>query len=79
MTTATSFLRDYPSRSIATTWTLSFRQIKKVGPDAAQLLLLWACLAYSDLWYELFVPSLHRQWMSQDQIPAWLKRSVGDR
>src|SRR5271155_2091670 len=74
----TSFLQDYPDRSIATTWTLSFQQIKKVGPDAAQLLLLWACLAYSDLWYELFVPFVHSQSMWQDRIPTWLTRSVGD-
>jgi tetratricopeptide (TPR) repeat protein len=77
-TSTTSFLRDYPDRSIVTTWTLSFQQIKKVGPDAAQLLLLWACLAYSDLWYELFVSFVHSQSMRQDRIPTWLTRSVGD-
>jgi tetratricopeptide (TPR) repeat protein len=77
-TSTTGFLRDYPDRSIATTWTLSFQQIKKVRRDAAQLLLLWACLAYSDLWYELFVPFVHSQSMWQDRIPMWLARSVGD-
>ena len=50
-------LEDYPNRSIYTTWTLSYNQIKLKDEGATNLLDLWACLDNKDLWFELFVPA----------------------
>src|SRR3954470_11130968 len=46
-------LRDYPDRSVWTTWTISYDAIRAKCMPAANLLLLWACLDNKDLWYGL--------------------------
>jgi hypothetical protein len=42
-------LRDYPNRSVWTTWTISYDAIRAKNTAAANVLLLWACLDNKDL------------------------------
>ena len=51
-------LKEYPNRSVQSTWMLSYEDVKRRDPDAAKMLDLWAHLDSSDLWYELFTPIL---------------------
>jgi tetratricopeptide (TPR) repeat protein len=46
-------LQEYGERSVLTTWTMSYEQVKDVDPLAAQLLNLWAFLYHGDVWAEL--------------------------
>ena len=46
-------LRDYPDRSVWTTWMISYDAIRAKSMAAANLLLLWSCLDNKDLWYGL--------------------------
>ena len=50
---AGTLLRDYPERSIWTTWMISYHAIRAKSMATANLLLLWACLDNKDLWYGL--------------------------
>jgi Tfp pilus assembly protein PilF len=45
-------LPDYPSRTLYTTWDLSFMQIKQQNARAANLLRFLAYLDHQDIWYE---------------------------
>src|SRR5437763_424207 len=47
-------LADYPTRTLYTTWDLSFTRIKQQNAQAAQLLSFWAYLDHRDIWYDLF-------------------------
>lgn len=49
-----SMLREYGSRSIQTTWTISFEYVKRKNEDAANLLQLWSHFDNRDIWFELF-------------------------
>jgi tetratricopeptide (TPR) repeat protein len=46
-------LQEYGERSVLTTWTMSYEQVKGMDPLAAQLLDLWAFLYHGDMWAEL--------------------------
>ncbi|KAL9105022.1 MAG: hypothetical protein Q9163_000119 [Psora crenata] len=46
-------LREYPNRSVQTTWSISYEHVKQSNPTAAKLLQLWAYLDHQDLWFEL--------------------------
>ncbi|KAF2203800.1 FabD/lysophospholipase-like protein [Delitschia confertaspora ATCC 74209] len=46
-------LRDYPERSVWTTWMISYKVIQAKSMATANLLLLWACLDNKDMWYGL--------------------------
>ena len=69
-------LKDYPNRSVQSTWTLSYEHVKRRDPDAAKMLDLWAHLNSSDLWYELFAPILDGWIVPKDELPEWFVRSV---
>ena len=62
--------------SILTTWTVSFNEIQKKSPDAANLLILWAFLDNQDIWYELFTPALDCN--ITEELPDWFSRCVGN-
>src|SRR3954471_12070982 len=51
-------LKDYPDRSILSTWTLSYDQVRQRHPEASYMLQLWACHDCKCLWYGLFTPTL---------------------
>jgi tetratricopeptide (TPR) repeat protein len=46
-------IHDYPRRTIATTWLVSFKHIEAVDKPAATLLKIWGFLDNRDIWYEL--------------------------
>ncbi|KAL1616049.1 hypothetical protein SLS56_011586 [Neofusicoccum ribis] len=46
-------LPEYQSRTVLTTWTLSYNQVRAKSDEAAGLLRLWGMLDPSDLWFEL--------------------------
>ncbi|KAF1966045.1 hypothetical protein BU23DRAFT_334294, partial [Bimuria novae-zelandiae CBS 107.79] len=46
-------LRDYPDRSVWTTWAISYQAIRNKHESTANLLLLWSFLDNRDLWYDL--------------------------
>src|SRR3984957_5607906 len=65
-------LPDYPSRTLYTTWDLSFKQIEQHNVRAANLLRFLAYLDYQDIWYEF----LHAG-QSGDQ-PSWFAELASD-
>ena len=70
-------LRDYPNRNILTTWTLSYLEMEKACPNAAQMLQLWSFFDHNDLWYELIAaPLLHKN-VSEAELPGWYVQSTG--
>ncbi|KAH6881069.1 hypothetical protein B0T10DRAFT_551364 [Thelonectria olida] len=62
-------LLDYQQGSIATTWTVSFREIESRSTNAANLLRLWAFLDNKQLWHGLLAPAAE----PADQWPEWLR------
>ena len=68
--------RDYPNRNILTTWELSYQEMEKACPNAAQMLQLWSCFDHNDLWYELFAAPL-REVVSEAKLPGWYVQSIG--
>ncbi|KAI1322531.1 kinesin light chain [Xylariaceae sp. FL0255] len=50
-------LGSYKDRTLCSTWDLSYVQIQKQDPLAAQLLQFWAYFNNEDIWSELFQPS----------------------
>jgi tetratricopeptide (TPR) repeat protein len=63
-------LQEYADRSILTTWTMSYMQLKSQSEEAANLLKLWAFLDHGDLWYEMIAqaPKL----TNDMDVPPWL-------
>ncbi|KAH0542026.1 hypothetical protein FGG08_003575, partial [Glutinoglossum americanum] len=60
---------DYTNGTIATTWVISYNELKRRDVGAAKLLQLWGYLDNQDLWFQLL------QWPGyQDQAPEWLRR-----
>ena len=64
-------------RSILTTWTLSYDNLRSQCEAAANLLVLWAFLDNQDLWYELLAPALHSKLGAK--VPHWFASCVGDK
>ena len=62
-------LREYGNGGIHTTWTISYEQIRKSHPIAANLLILWAYFDKQDLWYGLLSESFYYQ-------PDWYQELV---
>ena len=62
--------------SILTTWTVSFNELQKKSPDAANLLILWAFLDNQDIWYEQFTPALNSD--LTEELPDWFTRCISD-
>ena len=65
-------LRDYPDRSVWTTWTISYHAIREKSMAAANLLLLWACLDNKDLWYGLLAEADIQSTVVADHLSEWL-------
>lgn len=55
---------DYEERTLYSTWSVSFEQIRDQDPAAAEVLKLMAYLNNQDLWYGLFQGGV-------DDAPAW--------
>ena len=72
-------LKEYPNRSVQSTWTLSYEHVKKRDPDAAKLLNLWAYLDASDVWYELFLWIIPLQVTKEALLPAWFMLNILDK
>ncbi len=72
-------LKEYPNRSVQSTWTLSYEYVKKRDPDAARILDLWAYLDASDVWYELFLSIPIFQGPKEAVLPAWFVFNVLDK
>lgn len=60
-------LVDHEDRSIATTWTISFKAIEARSNSAANLLLLWAFLDNRDFWHGILQAATEKQ-----DWPEWL-------
>ncbi|KAF2135121.1 uncharacterized protein K452DRAFT_261056, partial [Aplosporella prunicola CBS 121167] len=62
---------EYQSRTVLTTWKLSYNQVKDKNDEAAGLLKLWSVLDPSNLWFELIeaVQQIHKE----NNIPIWLQ------
>ena len=68
-------IQEGTATSILTTWTVSFNELQRKSPDAANLLILWAFLDSQDIWYELFTPVM--DFDLTEEIPDWFSRCVG--
>ncbi|KAI9855038.1 MAG: hypothetical protein M1813_000582 [Trichoglossum hirsutum] len=61
--------RDYPQRTIVTTWMISFGELKRKDVSAVKLLQLWGYLDNQDLWFQLL------KWPDcQARAPEWLRQ-----
>jgi tetratricopeptide (TPR) repeat protein len=53
---STPSLGSYKDRTLCSTWQLSYEQVKKQNPLAANLLRWWAYFDNEDIWFELLQP-----------------------
>ncbi|KAA8622019.1 Kinesin [Pyrenophora tritici-repentis] len=65
-------LKDYPDRSVWTTWALSYQAIRSKHKATANLLLLWSYLDNKDLWYELFSAACKASETSRTMLFEWI-------
>jgi tetratricopeptide (TPR) repeat protein len=65
-------LKDYPDRSVWTTWTISYQAIREQHEDTANLLLLWSFLHNKDLWYGLFSEPRKNDWKASEMLTKWI-------
>ncbi|KAJ5635765.1 uncharacterized protein N7484_009078 [Penicillium longicatenatum] len=63
--------RQYQQGNMLQTWMISYREIQKRDPNAAQLLLLLARFDNRDIWYELV-----KGGQCASNIPSWLKKAT---
>ena len=61
-------LIDYDQKSIATAWTLSFKEIEAKSQTAANLLRLWSFISNKDFWHDL----LSSPFKCNRKRPDWL-------
>lgn len=80
---STTPLLDYPERSVATTWMISFKAIKRLNGAAAKLLQLWAFFDNKNMSYAIFqgtTDHIIARWFAncgEDQErPRWLQNIV---
>lgn len=66
--------RQYQQGNILQTWMISYREILKRDPTAAQLLLLFAHFDNRDIWYELIKNGRN----SVSHTPEWFKRATAN-
>ncbi|KAK4969787.1 hypothetical protein LTR66_011682 [Elasticomyces elasticus] len=62
-------LQEYAYRSVLTTWTISYEQVRDQSEEAASLLKLWGFLDCRDIWYELISTA-----DLGENMPGWLQR-----
>jgi tetratricopeptide (TPR) repeat protein len=67
-----STLKDYPDRSVWTTWTISYHAIREKHEHTANLLLLWSFLDNKDFWYGLFKAAYKRGPITTRTISKWI-------
>ncbi|KAJ5559378.1 hypothetical protein N7513_001777 [Penicillium frequentans] len=60
--------RQYQQGNILQTWLISYHEIQKRDPSAAELLLLLARFDNRDIWYELVKGASH-----SSDVPSWLE------
>ncbi|KAJ5432895.1 uncharacterized protein N7458_012051 [Penicillium daleae] len=63
--------RQYHQGNMLQTWMISYREIQKRDPNAAELLLLLARFDNRDIWYELV-----KSGCQSSYVPAWLERAT---
>ncbi|KAK3334836.1 hypothetical protein B0H65DRAFT_436208 [Neurospora tetraspora] len=68
-----SGLLDYSTRSVWTTWTISFNAIETRDKNAGNLLRLWAFLDNREMWHSLLQVARN----DQEQWPEWLRDIAG--
>jgi tetratricopeptide (TPR) repeat protein len=66
-------LKEYPDRSVWTTWTISYHAIREKHEQTANLLLLWSFLDSKDFWYDLLATGCKKD----DTIAKMLSRWIG--
>ena len=69
-------IQEATAPNILTTWTVSFNELQKKSPDAANLLILWSFLDNQDIWYEQFTPALNSELTKE--LPDWFFRCVSN-
>jgi tetratricopeptide (TPR) repeat protein len=65
-------LKDYPDRSVWTTWTISYHAIREKHEHTANLLLLWSFLDNKDFWYGLFATACKRSNTIFQMVSKWI-------
>ncbi|KAI9046301.1 uncharacterized protein KD926_004139 [Aspergillus affinis] len=63
--------RQYQQGNMLQTWTISYLEIQKRDPSAADLLLLLARFDNRDIWYDLVKSGRH-----SSNVPEWLKKAT---
>ncbi|KAJ5684067.1 uncharacterized protein N7477_000412 [Penicillium maclennaniae] len=63
--------RHYQQGNMLQTWMISYREIRKRDPNAAELLLFLARFDHQDIWYGLIQSSRH-----SSNVPVWLERTI---
>ncbi|KAF1828004.1 hypothetical protein BDW02DRAFT_603925, partial [Decorospora gaudefroyi] len=69
-------LEEYGDRSVLTTWTISYEQVRKQSDEAACLLKLWGFLDNGEVWYELMAAC--KDLAAKTDIPTWLLEIAED-
>jgi tetratricopeptide (TPR) repeat protein len=67
---------DRSDRSVLTTWTMSYEQVRKKNNEAACLLRLWGILDHGELWYKLIAAGVDLTVLMD--VPAWLVKIAKD-
>jgi tetratricopeptide (TPR) repeat protein len=65
-------LKDYPDRSVWTTWTISYHAIREKHEHTANMLLLWSFLDNKDLWYGLLSKACQNDWRAAKMLTKWI-------
>lgn len=65
-------LKEYPNRTLYTTWDISYSHLQKYDPAAAELLKMLACFDNQSIWYDLLNAGV------TNESPAWLTRATAD-
>ncbi|KAJ6125876.1 hypothetical protein N7471_010369 [Penicillium samsonianum] len=63
--------RQYQQGNVLQTWMISYLEIQKRDPNAADLLLLLSRFDNRDIWYELVESGRH-----SSSVPGWLKKAI---
>jgi hypothetical protein len=65
--------RQYQQGNMLQTWMISYHEIQKRDPHAAELLLLLARFDNRDIWYGLVKGGIY-----SSNVPPWLERTVSN-
>ena len=70
-TEVSEVLTDYQNGSVWTTWTVSYKQIRKFNEAAANLIQLWGLLSPKDFWFDIIMS--WRDFTRKDK-PDWIQK-----